>query len=119
MLHLSLERVGACTTIFCAGRMVLGQEDMLLKTIFVMRGCNHLTLDLSSVVAIDARGLGTLAAAAKWAIHEDVQLAIFNPSSHVHDLIRMVKLDDIISVVFSKDESLGCFTGQEFTNMVG
>jgi anti-anti-sigma factor len=119
MLHLILERVGASTTILCAGRMVLGHEDMLLKTIFVMNGCNHLTLDLSNVLAIDARGLGTLVAAAKWAIHEDVQFAISNPNSRIHDLIRTVKLDDIISVVFSKDEPLGCFTEWEFTNMVG
>lgn len=105
MLHLILERVGGSTTILCAGRMVLGQEDMLLKTVFVMRGCNHLTLDLSSVVAIDARGLGTLVAVAKWAIHENVQFSLSNPNPRVHDLIRMLKLD-IIPVVFSKDEQL-------------
>jgi anti-anti-sigma factor len=119
MLYLTLECVGASTTVVCAGRLMLGHEDVLLKTIFVMHGCNHLTLDLSSVLAIDARGLGTLVAAAKWAIHEDVQFAISNPNFRVHDLIRMVKLDDIMSVVFSKDESLGCFTGREFANMVG
>jgi anti-anti-sigma factor len=119
MLYMTLECMGTSTTVFCAGRIVLGEEDILLKTIFVMRGCNYLTLDLSSVLAIDARGLGTLVAAAKWAIHEDVQFAISNPNSRVHDLIHMVKLDDIMSVVCSKDRSLGCFTEREFTNMVG
>jgi anti-anti-sigma regulatory factor len=56
-------------------------------------------LDLVGVHSIDARGLGVLAAVAKWAMRESVELVISNPNQRVHELIRLVNLDKAIRVV--------------------
>jgi anti-anti-sigma factor len=97
--HLTLESVGRSTIVFCQGRLVWSEEGTLLKAIFFMQGCDHLTLDLARVDSIDARGLSVLATIAKWALRKRVKFVISNPTRRVFDLIRLVNLDTAIPAI--------------------
>jgi anti-anti-sigma regulatory factor len=66
-----------------------------------MQDCDHLTLDLSEVCSIDARGLGALATIAKWALRKGVTFVASNPTRRVYDLICLVKLNTVIPVCAS------------------
>jgi anti-anti-sigma factor len=99
MLHLKLEFVNRGTIVFCQGRLGWSEAGALLKTVFSMQGCDYLTLDLSGVYSIDARGLGALAAIAKWALHKSVKFAVSNPTRRVEDLIRLVDLNTVLSII--------------------
>jgi hypothetical protein len=63
-----------------------------------MRDCDRLTLDLTGVDSIDARGLAVLATIAKWASRKTVKFAVSNPTRRVYELIHLVSLDRVISV---------------------
>ena len=99
MLHVTLESVGESMIVFCHGRLVWSEEGTVLKAILFMQNCDHLTLDLAGVHAIDARGLGALATIAKWALHKGVKFVVSNPTRRVDDLIRLVKLHTVIPTV--------------------
>src|SRR3981081_2665329 len=98
MLHLTLESLGKSTIVFCQGRLGWSEEDALLKAAFSMQDCDHLTLDISEVCSIDARGLGALATIAKWALRKGVTFVASNPTRRVYDLICLVKLNTVIPV---------------------
>jgi anti-anti-sigma factor len=98
MLHLTLKSQGRSTIIFCHGRLVWSEEGTLLKAIFFVRDCDRLTLDLTGVDSIDARGLAVLATIAKWASRKRVKFAVSNPTRRVYELIHLVSLDSVISV---------------------
>jgi anti-anti-sigma factor len=99
MLYLTLESVGKSTIVFCQGRLGWSEEDALLKTAFSMQGCDYLTLDLSGVYSIDARGLGALAAIAKWALRKSVKFVVSNPTRRVEDLIRLVDMNTVLPII--------------------
>jgi anti-anti-sigma factor len=99
MLHLTLESAGKSMVVCCHGRLVWSEEGTLLKAIFFMQNCDRLTLDLAGVHSIDARGLGVSATIAKWALRKSVKFVISNPTRHVNDLMRLVKLNTVIPML--------------------
>jgi anti-anti-sigma regulatory factor len=109
MLNVTINFAGRHATAFCSGRLVFGEEDTLLKAIFVIRACDCLTLDLAEVDAVDARGLGILGTIAKWARREKVDFAIANPTRKVFDLIHLVRLDTVFRVlIIEQPQFISC-----------
>jgi anti-anti-sigma regulatory factor len=101
MLHRYLRVEGRKAVIYCEGRLVCGQENVLLNevTLTFMRAWKSLTVDLGGVRTVDAGGLGALATIARWAREERAEFVISHPTRWVHHLLHLVNLDIVIPIV--------------------
>lgn len=99
MLTVEVSHSPEATILQCVGRIVAGEEVNNLESIAFAQNGPQLLLDLSSIDAIDARGLGALTAIRQWAIKQGIDFAVLNPSCAVRYLMTLVKLDMNIAVL--------------------
>lgn len=111
MLDLRIETLckDGVALIRCYGRIVFGKEAELL--------CDHLNqilprfskcvLNLAGVRQIDAQGLGALLDCYEKARHLGCVLVLASVSQQAYELLRMMRLVDLLTVYPSEEEAIG------------
>lgn len=98
MLRINIENNGGTATLHCSGRLVFGLEVETLRSILKARPERRLEIDLKSVEAIDACGLGLLVELQHWASQEGRSLTFTRASNFVLHLIVLTGLHKVLSV---------------------
>ncbi len=98
MLTIDVQDFQNATVLRCSGRIVHGDgADTLLRAV-MSQDRPHLQIDLSGVNAIDAGGLGVLAALEKWAKDGNRTIQLTNPSKRVREALETTKLGSVLQV---------------------
>lgn len=97
MLTVTVQNLGDEAILRCQGRIVRGDETAILCAAAQQHGRNVI-LDLSSVDAIDASGIGVLVSLQAAGIY----LKLLNPTEQVREILRLTKLDSIFEICESQ-----------------
>jgi anti-sigma B factor antagonist len=73
------------------------------------QGKKHIVLNLAGVDFIDSSGLGELVRTHATVRSHGGQLKIVNPSKHVHDLLKMTKLERVLDIEQDEASALNSF----------
>jgi len=84
--------------IVCSGRIVEGDGAEMLRRAAMSQQGNELSIDLSRVTAMDARGLGILVELKKWAQRHGKRLQFLNPSPRVLELLQRTRLYSVLEI---------------------
>jgi anti-anti-sigma factor len=102
------------TTIWCKGRIVLGDDLHRLKVATLSQSTFDVMLDLSSVNVIDAAGLGALVDLHKRFQCAGRKMELMDPTRFVSHVFRITRLDTVLHIVRSADRGgrpvLGLFS---------
>lgn len=98
MLRINIENQEGTATLHCSGRLVFGLEVETLRSIVKARTEQRLQLDLKSVEAIDACGLGVLVELQHWAAQEGRSLTFTRASEVVLHLIVLTGLEKVLAL---------------------
>jgi anti-sigma B factor antagonist len=75
----------------------------------VEQGKKHIVLNLAGVDFVDSSGLGELVRTHASVRGHGGQLKLVNPSKHVHDLLKMTKLDCVLDIEQDEASALNSF----------
>jgi len=99
MLTIEVEKTGGVAVVRCAGRLVRGEEVRNLRQAVVSsQDTRIVVLDLSDVEMLDAGGLAALLSLRQWAISNQVQLKLVNPSHFVNEVLVRTRLDRVFEI---------------------
>jgi len=95
----------------CAGRIVFGEEGILLreKVKQSLVTNNRILLNLAEVSYIDSGGLGTLVALRASALNAGASLRLASLTKRVVDVMQITKLLTVFEVYNSEAEALHAF----------
>jgi anti-anti-sigma factor len=93
MLNVAVEKLNDTVVLHCTGRIVRGEETALLCAASRQHG-RTVVVDLGSVDAVDAAGIGMLLSLQAAGIY----LRLMNPNQHVREMLRVTHLDSIFEV---------------------
>lgn len=93
MLSVTVEDLGEVVILHCLGRIVRGDETVLLCTAVHSRG-RDIILDLAEVEAIDAAGAGALISLQAAGVY----LRLANPRKQVREVLRLTGLESIFEI---------------------
>jgi anti-sigma B factor antagonist len=94
------------------GKIALGEgSGQLRETIreLMDKGKKHIVLNLAGVDFIDSSGLGELVRTHASVRSHGGQLKLANPSKHVHDLLKMTKIDRVLDIEQDEASALNSF----------
>ena len=94
-------RAGA-RLLVCPPKLVRGTENALLQNVLSTVESSGVILDMSSVKAIDAAGVGMLMTLRQAADRAGTTLFLVNPSRRTREILSLLKLD---GVLLCKDEA--------------
>ncbi len=98
MLSLQIQNSSEITVVRCSGRLVQGNgTDELLRAV-MSQDSRHIQIDLSSVKAIDAGGLGVLVLLERWAKGGNRKIQLVNPSKQVRETLETTGLSSVLHV---------------------
>jgi len=106
--------LGDATVVDIVGRIALADGTALVRDTIrrlADQGKEHIILNMSGVDFLDSAGLGELVRAHASVRSRGGQLKLANPSKHVHDLLRMTKLDSVLEIEPDEASALNSFGG--------
>jgi len=115
--------LGDAAAVDIVGRLALADGNAALRD--VMRGLaeqgkKHIVLNLAAVDFVDSSGLGELVRTHASVCSHGGQLKLVNPSKHVHDLLKMTKLDRVLDIEQDEASALNSFEpGQASAQVAG
>ena len=102
MLHVSVQESGSVTVFRCVGQLVAGHEvSALINKVILHQRNNHITLDLTGIDKIDARGLGVLVLLNQWSRSSGVKLRLI-PSRLIRRMLELTGLARVFEIQASK-----------------
>jgi anti-sigma B factor antagonist len=111
-LKLTKRTVDGILVVGCNGRIVFGEESMLLRDEIkksVAEGMKRIVLNLQEINYIDSGGLGTLVALHTTAHNAGGAIKLANLTKRVGDLLQVTKLLTVFEVYNSEREALEAF----------
>ena len=98
MLKLEVQESPLVTIFRCSGRIVYGDgSDTLVKAV-MSKDTRYFLIDLNGVSAIDAAGLGALAALEGWARNENRTIHLANLSKRVREILETTGLSSVLQI---------------------
>jgi anti-sigma B factor antagonist len=104
--------LGDAVAVDVVGKIALGEGSGQLRgTIreLMDKGKKHIVLNLAGVDFIDSSGLGELVRTHASVRTHGGQLKLANPSKHVHDLLKMTKIDRVLDIEQDEASALNSF----------
>ena len=102
MLQLATQHSDKVTTIWCKGRIVLGDDLHRLMVVALSQNTPEVILDLSSVNLIDAAGLGALVDVHKRFQCADKKMELRDPRRFVSHVVRITRLDTVFRIAHTR-----------------
>jgi len=98
VLKLEVHESPLVTILRCSGRIVYGDgSDRLVKAV-MSKDTRFFLIDLNGVSAIDAAGLGALAALEGWARNENRTIHLANLSKRVREILETTGLSSVLQI---------------------
>lgn len=89
MLNVGIDHIGDMTICSCKGNIARSEAaSMLRKVVTSQAKARIIVLDLSEVHAIEGEGLDMLSALQRWALDQNIQFKLFNPSASVRNRLE-------------------------------
>jgi anti-sigma B factor antagonist len=113
---------GDAVVVDIVGRLALGDGTAALRDVmrsFAEQGKKHIILNLAAVNFVDSSGLGELVRTHASVRSHGGQLKLANPSKHVHDLLKMTKLDRVLDIEQDEASALNSFEQGPTTTAAG
>jgi anti-sigma B factor antagonist len=110
--RVTTRELGDAMAVDVVGRIALGEGGRQLREAIRMsmeQGKKHIVLNLAAVDFIDSSGLGELVRTHATVRSHGGQMKIVNPSKHVHDLLKMTKLDRVLDIEQDEASALNSF----------
>ncbi len=104
--------LGDAIVVDIVGRLALADGTAAVRDVIgsvVQQGKKHIVLNLAAVDFVDSSGLGELVRTHASVRSHGGQLKLANPSKHVHDLLRMTKLDRVLDIEQDEASALNSF----------
>jgi anti-anti-sigma factor len=99
VLKLEVQESPLVTIFRCSGRIVYGDgSDTLVKAV-MSKDTRYFLIDLKGVSAIDAAGLGALAALERWARSEHRTIHLANLSKRVREALETTGLSSVLQIL--------------------
>src|SRR6202140_1421143 len=115
--------LGDAIVVDIVGRLALADGTAAVRDVIgslVQQGKKHIVLNLAAVDFVDSSGLGELVRTHASVRSHGGQLKLANPSKHVHDLLKMTKLDRVLDVEQDEASALNSFEpGQASAQVAG
>ena len=99
MLQLATQHSDDATTIWCKGRIVLGDDLHRLEVATLSQNTPEVMLDLSRVNLIDAAGLGALVDLHKRFQCAGRKMELMDPTRFVSHVFRITRLATVFHIV--------------------
>lgn len=93
MLNITVKENGKTALLYCAGKIVCGDETALLCAA-LGQSAESIAIDLGEVEAIDASGIGALISLQAAGIY----LRLLNPSKTVREILQLTRLDSLFEI---------------------
>ena len=109
-------QLGDATMVDIVGRIALMDGSAQLRDaigVLMEQGKKRIVLNLAGVDFVDSSGLGELVRTHASVRSHGGQLRLLNPSKHVHDLLRMTKLDRVLEIEPDEASALNSFGNTE------
>jgi anti-sigma B factor antagonist len=109
-------QLGDATVLDIVGRIALMDGSAQLRDaigVLMEQGKKRIVLNLAGVDFVDSSGLGELVRTHASVRSHGGQLKLLNPSKHVHDLLRMTKLDRVLEIEPDEASALNSFGNTE------
>jgi anti-sigma B factor antagonist len=120
--NVTTRELGDATVVDVVGRLALADGTAALRDVMrslAEQGKKHIVLNLAAVNFVDSSGLGELVRTHA-SVRSHGQLKLVNPSKHVHDLLKMTKLDRVLDVEQDEASALNSFEpGQASAQVAG
>jgi anti-sigma B factor antagonist len=104
--------IGVVTIVDISGRIVLGEESALLRSVvenLVKQGRKQVLLNLANVSYIDSAGLGSLASAFTSVKNQGGALKLLNLTNKVRDLMQITKLYTVFDIRDNEVDAVNSF----------
>ena len=104
--------LGDAIVVDIVGRLALADGTAAIRDVIasvVQQGKKHIVLNLAAVDFVDSSGLGELVRTHASVRSLGGQLKLANPSKHVHDLLKMTKLDRVLDIEQDEASALNSF----------
>jgi anti-anti-sigma factor len=108
MVHVAIQHSDEVTTIWCKGRLVLGDDLHRFKVTTFSQNTHEVMLDLSRVNVIDAAGLGAVVDLHKRFQRADRQIKLMDPTRFVSHVFRITRLDTVFDIVRTQEIAMAC-----------
>ncbi len=113
-MKVTVRQLGDVAVVDLAGKITLGGGDEALRRKvdeLLHEGRLQILLNLKEVSYMDSSGVGGLAACYQEARSRNGTVKLVNPTGRVQDLLRLIRLEDVIELFDSEQEALGSFRG--------
>jgi anti-sigma B factor antagonist len=110
--NVSTRELGDAIVIDIVGRLALTDGTAAMREAIrvpLEQGKKHIIINLAAVDFVDSSGLGELVRMHASVRSHGAQLKLVNPSKHVHDLLRMTKLDRVLDIKQDEASALNSF----------
>jgi anti-sigma B factor antagonist len=115
--------LGDAIVVDIVGRLALADGTAAVRDVMrslADQGKKHIVLNLAAVNFVDSSGLGELVRTHASIRSHGGQLKLVNPSKHVHDLLKMTKLDRVLDIEQDEASALNSFEpGQASAQVAG
>jgi anti-sigma B factor antagonist len=104
--------LGDAIVVDIVGRLALADGTAAVRDVMrslADQGKKHIVLNLAAVNFVDSSGLGELVRTHASIRSHGGQLKLVNPSKHVHDLLKMTKLDRVLDIEQDEASALNSF----------
>src|SRR6266404_1005585 len=96
MLQVSVQKLGYVTLFRCVGRLVIGDENTILRNAVLSdRGASTVILDLAQVDNIDAGGLGMLMNLRQLTCRRGIGFKLMEVRGRVQQMLELTNLDRV------------------------
>jgi anti-anti-sigma factor len=98
VLKVEVQESPLVTILRCSGRIVYGDGNHTLVKAVMSKDTRYFLIDLNGVTAIDAAGLGALAALERWARSENRTIHLANLSKPVREALEITGLSSVLQI---------------------
>jgi anti-anti-sigma factor len=93
-----VQNMGDFVSLRCMGRLVFDEGTNALRAAVLSQKAGQIVLDFTNVEAIDAAGVGTLAALHRQVDNGERTLTIVSPRQQVLQVLRVTKADSVLNL---------------------
>jgi len=98
MLRISSNKSGNVVTLCLRGRIVIGETVALRKVVECQTEASVIVLNLASVTAIDAHGLGVLLELRRHTESKGIEFQLMNVTQLVRRILEITRLNSVFEV---------------------